>query len=77
MPITFLTQNVLLPVLGFPLNNQNPSQEKKYLTYFNAVYKHLQNTDYKILIPSVQLSELFNRLLQAEAKKYYNEALHG
>jgi|GEM_PF-1044488 len=69
--------NVLLPVLGFPPNPKNPDQEKKYLTYFNAVYNHLQGTDYKIFIPSVQLSELFNRLLQAEAKKYYKSETHG
>lgn len=70
--------NILLPVLGFPLNHQQVALEQRYLAYFNAVYVHLQvNTDYKIFIPSVQLSELFNRLLQAEASKYYKESTHG
>jgi len=70
--------NVLLPVLGFPLNNKQADQERQYLTYFNTVYRHLQQkSDYKIFIPSVQLSELFNRLLQAEANKYYKKDIHG
>lgn len=64
--------NILLPVLGFPLNPNDPQKEQQYLAYFNAVYTHLkQHTEFKIYIPSVQLSELFNRILQAEAKKYY------
>jgi hypothetical protein len=63
----FFDTNVLIFVMGF---SNNPAKETLYINFFNETYKAaIASSDITILTTSLQISELFNRLLKLESAK--------
>jgi predicted nucleic acid-binding protein len=65
-----LDTNVLLPVFG--LENDD---YKSYVTYFDKIVKSIESgsNKHKIIITSLQISELTNRLLRFNANKAFDK----
>jgi N-acetylneuraminic acid mutarotase len=65
----FFDTNVLLYVMGV---SNKQAYETQYINFFNSVYRVAITTKTsRILTSSLQISELFNRLLKLESSKAY------
>jgi hypothetical protein len=66
----FFDTNVLLFVMGV---RTGALQEEKYINFFNSVYSATMDGENRIITTSLQISELFNRLLKLESNKAYSK----
>ncbi|QHS57754.1 type II toxin-antitoxin system VapC family toxin [Mucilaginibacter sp. 14171R-50] len=68
--------NILLYLLGLPSNEPFVTE---YLTFFMSVYGLSEiDPSCKIILPQVQISETFNRLLRYESDtRYHNSVYNG